>query len=202
VHGRVDQTRAHVSGTEDLTGMHSSNASSQPAGPELSVARGFALMLETACEDFEVLQRLIRQETRMLFATGGREDFRAVHSTEMALAKSFVFHVQRARRICEHGAGALAVDRTERKRFLSATAKVLGVRDVNEHGYEPGADSKPSIHRHGENFAALDETSMIVLGDQNILMGPINLYDIYLPTDRLRTLAGFASLPRSRPGFA
>jgi hypothetical protein len=38
------------------TGMQSPN-SSQP-----SVAKGFALMLETACDDFETLQRLIRRK--------------------------------------------------------------------------------------------------------------------------------------------
>jgi hypothetical protein len=118
----------------------------------------------------------------------------------MALAKSFVFHAVRARRICEHGAGSLTVNRTERKLFLSATAKVPDVRDVNEHGFDWGATSKPSMHHHSKNSAMVDETAMVVLGDQNILMGPLNLYDIYLPTNRMRKLAGFASLPRSRPG--
>lgn len=164
--------------------MDNPNSQSPLPSSETSTAENLALMLETACRDFETLQRSIGQR-------GGT-------GAEMALAKSFVFHVTRARRICEHGAGSLGIDRTERKLFLRATTKVPGVRDVNEHGFDPGATSKPSMHRHGGNFAAVDETSMIVLGPQNILMGPLNLYDVYLATDRIRKIAGFASLPRLR----
>jgi hypothetical protein len=176
-------------------------SSSQPSHPGISTAAGFALMLETACEDFEVLQRLIRQETRLVFGDG-REDHRAGARVRMGLAKSFVLHVVRARRICEHGATGLTVDRTERKLFLKATANVLSVRDVNEHGFDSsrGGTSKPSMHNHAKKGTILDETSMIVLGEQEILMGPLNLYNIYTPTDRMRKLAGFASLsqPQSR----
>ena len=42
----------------------------------------------------------------------------------------------------------------------------------------------------------LDETAMMIESDNKILMGPLNLYDTYLPTARMRGLAGFASLPR------
>ena len=115
----------------------------------------------------------------------------------MALAKSFVFNVVRARRICEHSRGSLAVNGLERTRFLRATASVLGVRDVNEHGFDTsGRTSKPTMHSHPEYSVVLDETAMVVLGDQEILMGPLNLYDVYVPTAYMRTLAGFASLHR------
>ena len=175
--------------------MHASNSPPQPSHPGVSVAEGFALMLETACEDFEVLQRLIRQETRLVFGSG-REDHRAGARVRMALAKSFVFHVVRAHRICEHGAPSLTVDRTERKLFLKATANVLGIRDVNEHGFDSsrGRTSKPSMHSHAKESAILDEISMTILGEQKILMGPLNLYNIYIPTNRMRKLPGFASL--------
>jgi hypothetical protein len=36
----------------------------KPSHADVSIAEGFALMLETACEHFEILQRLIRQEIR------------------------------------------------------------------------------------------------------------------------------------------
>jgi hypothetical protein len=166
----------------------------QPSKGETSIAAGFALMIETACEDFEILQRLIRQETQLVSHTG-RNDFRAGPRIQMALAKSFVFNVVRARRICEHSRGSLAVNGLERTRFLKATASVLGVRDVNEHGFDTsGRVSKPMMHKHPEDSAILDETSMVVFDDQKILMGPLNLYDIYIPTAHMRTLAGFASL--------
>jgi hypothetical protein len=44
----------------------------------------------------------------------------------------------------------------------------------------------------------VDETAMVVLGDQKILMGPLNLYDVYVPTDCMRKLAGFGSLSVAR----
>jgi hypothetical protein len=92
-------------------------------------------MLESACEDFEILQRLIRREIKLVSGSG-LENHRAPARIQMALAKSFVFHVVRARRICEHGAGSLTVNRTKRKLFLKGTADVLRVRDVNEHGFD------------------------------------------------------------------
>jgi hypothetical protein len=168
----------------------------KPSHADVSIAEGFALMLETACEHFEILQRLIRQEIRLV-AGNGRADPRAAFSAQMALAKSFVFHVMRARRICEHGAGSLTLDRTERKLFLGATADVLGVRNVNEHGFDANGTSRntrPSMHQHAADGVMLDETSMVLLGDQQIMMGPLNLYNIYRPTNRMRKLAGFASL--------
>jgi len=170
----------------------------QPSNPDVSIAEGFALMLETACEDFEIMRRLIRQET-VLISSSGNNDYRTIPRIQMALAKSFVFHVVRARRICEHGAGSLKIDSTERKLFLKATACVISVRDVNEHGFDAGSTlrgkiSKPSFHHHTKVGAILDETAMVIHGDQAILMGPLNLYEIYIPTDRMRKLAGFTSL--------
>ena len=73
-------------------------------------------MLETACEDFEICQRLIRQETKV--AGNSPRDMPRI---QMALAKSFVFNVVRARRICQHGQGSLGIDRLERARFLKGT---------------------------------------------------------------------------------
>jgi hypothetical protein len=37
-----------------------------PTDSDTSTGMGFALMLETACEDYEILQRLIRQETNIV----------------------------------------------------------------------------------------------------------------------------------------
>ena len=173
-----------------------------PAGM-LSIAEGFALMLETACRDFETMQRLIRQEIRLLFAHG-QEDLSGRARAQMALAKSFVFHVVRARRICERGAGSLTVDRLQRRTFLQSTAGVLGVRDVNEHGFDAGGSvrgktSQPAMHHHPVEDALVDETAMVVLSDQKILMGPLNLYEMYLPTDIMRKIAGFNGLRPMSP---
>jgi hypothetical protein len=154
---------------------------------------GFALMLETACEDFEICQRLIRQETTVT-STHQRDKFRAAARIQMALAKSFVFYAVRARRICVHGQGSLGLDRLERTRFLKGTERLVQVRDVNEHGFDADAKatSKPSMHP--QDGGMLDETAMVIESDNKILMGPLNLYDTYVPIARMRGLAGFASL--------
>lgn len=189
-------------------GRQMSTSSPAPPGtltprPEVTVGTSFALMLETACSDFEAMQRLVRRETRLVF-DNGREDLQGRARAQMALAKSFVFHVVRARRICEHGASSLAIDRNKRRSFLQDTAAVVSVRDVNEHGFDVGGaarrkSSKPTSHHHPDEDALVDETSMVVLGDRRILMGPLNLYDIYVPTDVMRKLAGFASLHPLHP---
>jgi hypothetical protein len=157
------------------------------------VVTGFALMLETACEDFEIMQRLISGQLSMV-SQRPVGDVRASPRISMALAKSFVFHVVRARRICACSPGLLRVDRVERNRFAATTAKALGVRDVNEHGFEADAESRPSLHFHHAEDALLDETSMVTLAPNKILMGPVNLFDLYGPTDRMRKLAGFSAL--------
>ena len=168
-----------------------------PPSVDASIALGFALMLETACEDFEILQRLITGDTKICSDTG-QADCRAQVRTTMALAKSFVFHVVRAHRICEQGASSLpkTVGRLDRKQFINATRKVISVRNVNEHGFDVNGSPKPSLHSHERGLFKVDETSMIVQGHTKIILGPLNLCEIYPPTDRMRKLAGFSSLYR------
>jgi len=109
---------------------------------------------------------------------------------------SHSYPTSRARRICEKGAESLGLDRLDRTLFLKATEKVVGVRDVNEHGFEPNARSKPSMHFQEGGYG--DETSLAVHGPDQILMGPLNLRTIYDDLDRLRKLAGFAALEKAR----
>ena len=99
---------------------------------------------------------------------------------QMSLAKSFVFYTVRARRICKRGSGALGLDRLERMRFLKGTEGLVPVRDVNEHGFDVNGSSKPSMHQ--QEGGILDETAMVTLSEQKILMGNLNLYDAYMPS--------------------
>jgi hypothetical protein len=72
----------------------------------------------------------------------------------------------------------------------------LHVRDINEHGFEVkegNAGSRPSLHFH-EHVGYLDETALLISSDTIVLMGPLNLYDIYRSVARMREIAGFASL--------
>jgi hypothetical protein len=56
------------------------------------------------------------------------------------------------------------------------------------------------MHHHSDEDALVDETAMVVLGDKKILMGPLNLYDVYVPTNSMRKLAGFSSLDPAHRG--
>jgi hypothetical protein len=162
--------------------------------PQYTAEQGFALMLETACEDFENLQDLVSGHLRIILAHPRDPAIRALRASariQMALAKSFVFNAHRANRICEKNKAALALDRLERNRFLKATGELAVLRDVNEHGFDGVAgDIKPSMRLHSEG-GWMDETALVASGGEVILMGAINLYSVYLAVDRMRALAGF-----------
>jgi hypothetical protein len=173
--------------------------------PEISAEEAFALMLETACEDFEILQDLIDGEIQVAApksdkaTPANKHDYRKAHRAsrapsriQMALAKSFVFNARRANRICNLNKASLALDRVERTRFLKATEPLTAVRDVNEHGFDGNNSKKPSLH--SQEGGTLDETSMVITGRDKILMGPLNLHTAYLAVDRMRTIAGFRAL--------
>jgi hypothetical protein len=170
---------------------------------KISADEAFALMLETACEVFEILQALIDRQIQVLprqsdeLTPVTRHDFRqhymrAGPRIQMALAKSFVFNARRANRICTLNKRILPLDRLERTRFLKATQPLIAVRDVNEHGFDGNGSVKPSMHK--QKGGTLDETALVVDGRQKILMGPLNLYNEYLAIDRTRKLAGFSAL--------
>jgi hypothetical protein len=161
-------------------------------------------LLETACEDFEILQDLVRGHLHVValersnnapFTKEERQKaFRAIRASarvQMALAKSFVFNAWRANRACNLNKGTLGLDRIARKEFLKATEPLKPVRNVNEHGFD-GKDLKPSMHQ--QEGGMLDETGLVILGPEKIMMGPLNLYDAYPAVDRMRKLAGFNAL--------
>jgi hypothetical protein len=182
--------------------METTESSHTPVAEQLPPARAFALMVETACDQFEVLQSLLRKEITVITSEQsddirkGMRLNRAPFCINMALAKSFVANLIRARRICEHGSQHLVIDRVERKRFLSNTSGIQKVRDVNEHGFDiKDNKNRPALHYNGGGF--VDETAMYIGSAEEILMGPINLYDVYRAVVRIRDLAGFASLHRA-----
>jgi hypothetical protein len=180
---------------------------------EISVQQAFALLLETACRDFEILLAFVEGELQVLdpkvnsVAPVKPEDsqkaFRIAHAPwvaqsviMMALAKAFLFSARRANRVCTSNARSLRLDRIERKLFLTATQRVTAVRDVNEHGFD-GSGSKVKRSMHAQDGGTLDETSLMINGPRKILMGPLNLVHIYQAVDRMRKLAGFGAIPRA-----
>jgi hypothetical protein len=52
------------------------------------------------------------------------------------------------------------------------------------------------MHHHIAESALVDETGMIALSNQKVLMRPLNLYAIFFATERMRKLAGWRSLPQ------
>lgn len=87
----------------------------------------FALMVEIACEDFETLERLVRGELKLVPNTGSQDDTttpdwvresKAKKAVVMSLAKSFLFHIARAKRITEESAQFLSNHAKERRLFL------------------------------------------------------------------------------------
>jgi hypothetical protein len=179
----------------------------------ITAANAFALHLETACEDFEILQDLIRGDlcvtSRWDNAAGGfvsaeermkqLRSGRASPRIQMALAKSFLFNARRANRICNKNKAALEIERKERKSFIKEIDKLTPIRDVNEHGFD-GDGTAPSMHEHDGGM--LDETSLVTDGPGKILMGPVNLCDYYPIVDRMRKIAGFGALFEKRKAAA
>ena len=167
----------------------------------------FALLLETACGEFETLQALLLGNIRLVGSPSGIDPqsapdhltniLRAESAVRMALAKTFLFNANRANRVCNKNKSLLRLDRLEREDFLRATKPLINVRDVNEHGFDGDKRSeknKPSMHEQEGGF--LDETSLMVFGPDKIFMGPLNLHDIYTAVARMRSLAGFLALAR------
>lgn len=167
-----------------------------------TVKRDFALLIETACSNFEALSDLITGEAKITYTTPSPNPYvdmrhlKCSSEARAALAKQFVFNCVRAYRICEHGNNELGLDKAQRKAFIAKVKPVVPVRDVNEHGYDVntrGKESRPSMHTHESGWLQLDETAMIIRGATEILMGPLNLHDIYKSIEKMRSIAGFAS---------
>ena len=189
----------------------------------LPPAKQFAQLLEHACEEFEILQRLLRGQlklsateklievlrgpivtSRHIDREQQKIERRSTNRIEKVLALAFLFDVNRAYRLCEHFAGLLDLPREERRRFLRALRPVVAVRDVNEHSSDPRAkDAQPAMHIHEFDnvHVAVNERAMTVIGADRIFMGPINLVSVYDEVDHMRRLAGRDAL-RKRPANA
>jgi hypothetical protein len=177
-----------------------------PETASLQPERSFALLLETACGEFETLLKMVRNEIQLVSPSAKPGDFsifRAEATIQMALAKAFLFNANRANRVCSKNKSRLQLDRKIRDEFLRATKPLADVRDVNEHGYDGDKRSeknRPSLHDQGGGFG--DETSLAIEGPHRIMMGPLNLSDIYVAVAKMRSIAGFSSLPPTYPELA
>jgi len=143
----------------------------------------------------EALQAIRTGKTLMLTtdtALPSGQALRVEATVRMALAKQFLFNANRAHRLCTKNKSKLTIDREPREKFLRATKCLTDVRNVNEHGFdgdERSRKNKPSMHEHDEAF--LDEISLVFDTPNKILMGPLNLVDIYDAVRLARSVAGF-----------
>ncbi|WP_333828023.1 hypothetical protein [Pararhodobacter sp.] len=179
---------------------------------ELSVSKRFEMKLRSALDCFELLADFVNEGSIIAFRdVSGRlaEDEFSGMKCVSSLAHKFIFEVIRLRRVIEHGHADLQLEPEFRRHFLRELKVVLHVRNVNEHGYDirGNENSQPSMHPHehdGLNLA-LDETSIIVLSPQKILIGPINIYDVNILLNQLANAThGFvrARLSETRKSFS
>jgi hypothetical protein len=169
---------------------------------ESDVQERLALLLEEACGQFELASALAAREFIVTAPNGTIKDqllCRANSTAMMALAKGFLFNARRAFRLIEHNNGKLNLDRAVRNSFRNAMTPIVDVRDVIEHGSdENGLKGKtpirPRQHIHDDGEISVDETSIVFTGDK-MLMGPLDLFDIYKEVHKMKEIAGFASLP-------
>jgi hypothetical protein len=112
-----------------------------------SDAKNFALFIEMACDEFGLLNSLIKGKIQIV--PSDPRNLRAAGSIQMVLARSFIFDVARAYRICKHGR-FLQNHPNERRSFLGYLEKIelVDIRDVRT-----STDSKLDIQR-GEDVSA------------------------------------------------
>lgn len=148
-------------------------------------------MIGMACREYETMQRVLTGET--LIRSKNFEHSFDEGTIIASLAKSFIFFLVRARRIMQHDAATINIDRNERVRFLKATEAVVAVRDVNEHGFERNTRSPPEMHQN--NVGLIDETSIYIGGPTEVIIGPLNICALYVPAKRANDIAGLHTLP-------
>jgi hypothetical protein len=134
----------------------------------------------SVCRNFEILQLLISGELALLDRTNRQDTFALLNPVLQSLAKSVLFDAVRAARILEHAPSHVDVDRAKRKAILRDVSPFIIVRDLNEHWLDPtGKRREPTVHHHPELGVAADEVSMVILGSDHIILGNVNLKDLY-----------------------
>jgi hypothetical protein len=160
------------SGRNETRGINRVRNKSQIPGPitgESLNALKFAFMVRAACTQFKLMEGLIRQELRLVSTTGEDEFSRVV--AIMALAQSFVFHVNRAYRICRGSSHVLSGHRDRRKAFLKyiENKELDEVRNVIEHQLDPhGSTQELERFQKWLSKTGLDVSSNIVVGSLDL----------------------------------
>lgn len=168
--------------------------------PAIDPQQALAILLETASEQFKIGQRIITNDIEIKFDDKKNIDetllyYRSKFTIINALFKEFLFNCVRARRICEKGSGVLGILDEDLDKFVKSLSDLTPVRNVNEHGFDLKDNrTKPKIYTHSQNLYSLDDTSLIILGPEEIYMGPVNIFQKFKIIEQMISVSGFLSL--------
>ena len=101
---------------------------------------------------------------------------------KIAAFDSMLFECARARRIARDAPDAvqgIAIDPTE---FLGVMDEVAQLRNVMEHWGDVIRPREQQLHRHTTKQGlrvVVDESSIIIMGPEEIYKGQLNLHDVY-----------------------
>jgi hypothetical protein len=109
---------------------------------------------------------------------------RAMNDTRASIAAfdSMLFECARARRIARDAPEAVKNTGVDPAEFLGVMDDVAAHRNVMEHWGDVINPRAQNIYRHTSKAGltiALDESSMIIMGPEEIYKGKLNLYDVY-----------------------
>jgi len=101
--------------------------------------------------------------------------------TMRALLNSMLFESARARRIARDAPELVKDCGLDRQEFLDVMNAVADLRNVMEHWTDPDKPRRREVSGHEIRGLkiAVDETSIVVIGPEIVLKGPLNLYDVY-----------------------
>jgi hypothetical protein len=141
----------------------------------------------THAERFQMFLTMAKSrfETAQLVASGMiRETNPQLTSSIIpALCDSFLFLCTRANRIARGASGDIDATGINAAQFQEFMADVSKTRNVAEHWGDVINPRKVKPHTHTSQIGlkiAVDETSYIVLGSEEIYSGSLNLYDAYV----------------------
>jgi hypothetical protein len=140
-----------------------------------------AKLREFGMADHAQAFRLHRQRAATYFETG-QKYIGSDSDAAIAAFDSMLFECARARRIARDSSANIENLGLDSKEFLGIMDDVAAVRNVMEHWADVINPRTQKNHNHvskGGLKISVDESSIIILGPEEIYKGPLNLYDVY-----------------------
>ena len=96
------------------------------------------------------------------------------------LSDAFIFELWRAYRLGKQAEQEIAEAGVDMHAYFLRLKSLDGIRNVTEHYRDAKNPREAAVHEHDQGAIALDETSLIVFGPEQVLRGDANLFDMYL----------------------